>query len=145
MLKRHLIMTLIAGLLLTTSGIARGGEKSAMLRLVFEGGELSVALEDNAASRDLLSMLPLTLTFEDYNGTEKIAYPPRKLNLEDAPDSCDPDQGSFAYYAPWGNLAIFYRDFRESRGLVPLGNIVSGTEALSRMEGSFSARLEKVK
>lgn len=144
MLKRNLIMTLIAGFILSTYGNAQGGEEPTTIRLVFEGGELAVALEDNAASRDLLSMLPLTLTFEDYNGTEKIAYPPRKLNLEDAPDSCDPDQGSFAYYAPWGNLAIFYRDFRESRGLVPLGNIVSGTEALSRMEGSFSARLEKV-
>ena len=29
---------------------------------------------DNPATRDLLSMLPLTLTFEDFEGSEKIVH-----------------------------------------------------------------------
>jgi hypothetical protein len=39
--------------------------------------------------------------------------------------------GDITYYAPWGNLAIFYRDFGYSSGLVSLGRIESGIEALS--------------
>jgi hypothetical protein len=35
--------------------------------------------EDNPAVRDFLSMLPLSLTLEEFNGPEKIAYLPRKL------------------------------------------------------------------
>jgi hypothetical protein len=31
--------------------------------------------------------------------------------------------GDITYYAPWGNLAIFYRDFGYSPGLVRLGHI----------------------
>jgi hypothetical protein len=39
--------------------------------------------------------------------------------------------GDIAYYAPWGNLAIFYRDFGYSSGLVKLGRLDSGVEVLS--------------
>jgi hypothetical protein len=31
-------------------------------------------------------ILPLTLTLEDYPLTEQIAYPPRKLSTQGAPD-----------------------------------------------------------
>lgn len=120
------------------------GEEQTSIRLRFGNEEVVVTLEDNPASRDLVSLLPLTLSFEDYNGTEKIAYPPRKLKTQGAPSSCDPSVGSFTYYAPWGNLAIFYRDFRHSNGLVPLGRIQSGMEKLANMRGDFSARLEKM-
>ena len=36
-----------------------------------------------------------------------------------------------ACYAPWGNLAIFYRDFGYSNALVKLGRLDSGVEILS--------------
>lgn len=38
--------------------------------------------------------------------------------------------GDIAYYAPWGNLAIFYRDFSYSTGLVKLGKLDSDVDAL---------------
>ncbi|GAB7216701.1 cyclophilin-like fold protein [Dickeya oryzae] len=57
-------------------------------------------------------MLPLTLKLEDYAGTEKIAYLPRKLTTQGAPAGIDPDVGYLTYYAPWGNLAIFLSGFR---------------------------------
>lgn len=82
-------------------------ENLPVLQLSVEGGSLTLTLEDNSAARSLLSQLPLTLTFEDYNGTEKISYLPEELDLSDAPASCDPDVGTLAYYAPWGNLCIF--------------------------------------
>ena len=126
------------------SGEARGAAEETRVRMVLDGGEAVVVLDDHPASRDFLSLLPLTLTFEDFNHTEKIAYLPRKLDTQSSPDSCDPATGSFTYYAPWGNLAVFYRDFRHSEGLVPLGSVESGMEHLSSRSGDFSVRLERM-
>jgi hypothetical protein len=36
---------------------------------------------------------------------------PRKLSTSGARPGSDPDVGDIAYYAPWGNLALFYRNF----------------------------------
>ena len=119
-------------------------QNNPRIRLIFGDAEAIAALDDHPASHDFISMLPLTLSFDDYNGTEKISYPPRKLKIQGSPDSCAPEAGSVAYYAPWGNLAIFYRDFRHSNGLVPLGRITSGMEKLAAMRGKFSVRVEKM-
>ena len=114
-----------------------GEEGGARIRLAFDGGEAVIALDDNAAARDFLSMLPAQLSFEDYGGREKISYLPRKLSTDGAPDSYDPQEGDVTLYAPWGNLAIFYRDAGSSPGLVPMGRVESGLDLLSGMEGSF--------
>jgi hypothetical protein len=43
--------------------------------------------------------------------------------------------GDIAYYAPWGNLALFYRDFTFSEGLVRLGRLEPGAaEVLAGLE-----------
>jgi hypothetical protein len=73
----------------------------------------------------------LTLTLEDYNSTGKISNLPRRLSVEGAPAGFDPSPSDLTYYVPWGNLAIFYREFGYSSGLVKLGTIVSGEEALN--------------
>jgi hypothetical protein len=59
-------------------------------------------------------------TLKDDAATEKISDLPRKLSSADAPPGSDPDVGDFAYFAPWGNLALFYKDFGYSVGLVKL-------------------------
>jgi len=43
---------------------------------------LTATLEDTATSRDFVSLLPLTLTLEDYAATEKISNLPRRLSKE---------------------------------------------------------------
>ena len=122
-----------------------GQEASRMrIRLTFDGKAVEATLLDNATARDLLSLLPMTLTLEDYNATEKIAYPPRKLSTSGAPAGIDPSVGDIAYYAPWGNLAIFYKDFGYSRGLIGLGRVDSGIEAL-RGPGSLKVTIERVR
>src|SRR4030095_2184225 len=85
--------------------------KAMKIRMDVDGTHVTGTLEDTAASRDFISLLPLTLTLEDYNGTEKISALPKKLSTKGAPDGVDPSVGDIAYYAPWGNLAIFYEDF----------------------------------
>jgi hypothetical protein len=93
------------------------------IRIVSGNQVLTGVLYDNPSARDFASLLPLTLSLEDYNQTEKISRLPRKLNRQGAPEGHDPRKGDITYYAPWGNLALFYRDFRYSTGLVPLGRI----------------------
>ena len=99
-----------------------------------DGSEIIVQLNDNPAAEALYEMLPLELTFEDFNGTEKITYPPEELPADGSPDSCDPEVGSLCYYIPWGNLCFFYQDFRASSSLIPLGYVESGTEFLEQLD-----------
>ena len=99
------------------------------IRLTINGQSTTATLDDNATARDFLSLLPLTLTLEDYASTEKIAYPPRKLSTQGAPAGIDPEVGDITYYAPWGNLALFYKDFGYSAGLIRLGRFDSRVEA----------------
>jgi len=114
------------------------------LRFTLNGVPVAATLHDNAASKDLMKLLPLELTLEDYASAEKIAYLPRKLDTAGAPAGFDPSAGDLAYYAPWGNLAIFYRDQPFDRGLVSLGRIESGVEAL-KAAGTSKVTIEAVK
>ena len=134
-------MLLAAMCLLAGPGVtpAVGQElTSVKIQLTVEGKVVQATLLDNATARDFLSLLPMTLTLDDYVSTEKISYLPRKLSVADAPAGVDPSPGDIAYYSPWGNLAIFYKDAVYARGLVKLGRIDSGVEALS-VPGSLKA------
>lgn len=121
-------------------------EKSGTrILFTFEGQTVYGTLDDNSVSRDLISRLPLTLTFSDYSNTEKIAYLPEgsaEWDTSDAPDSCTPAAGDIAMYAPWGNLSVFYHSFRQSSGLVPLGKLdKGGAEKFAAMSGDFSVTI----
>ncbi|WP_273523505.1 cyclophilin-like fold protein [Mailhella massiliensis] len=139
------ILILSVAMLMGCCGHAVAGEETGQrVRLSFGEHEAVVLLDNHPAGRRFVEMLPLTVTFEDFNCTEKIAYLPEKLDTRQSPASCDPEEGSFTYYAPWGNLAVFYRDFRHSSGLVPLGRVESGMEYLSAVEDGAVVRMEKM-
>lgn len=118
--------------------------KDIRIKLTLNNGDVIVNMYDNPTSKDFLSLLPLTLTFKDYGGTEKISYPPNKLSTKEAPSGIDPKIGDFTYFAPWGNLAIFYKDFGYSNGLIKLGKIESGKENIENVHGDFTVHIEKV-
>lgn len=128
----------------TNSPDSKIPNETQTVRMTVGEHELYITIYDNPTSRDFLSKLPLTLTFEDYNATEKISYLPETLTTEDAPDSFDPDVGDVALYAPWGNLSVFYKDFRDSAGLISIGHIDEGIEILAETDGSFTAVLELI-
>jgi hypothetical protein len=113
------------------------------IRIVTEGGTILARLEDNVAARDFASLLPMTVTLRDYARTEKIGDLPKRLSTDGAPAGFDPSAGDIAYYAPWGNLAVFYRDFGYSNGLIKLGAVEVGGAALDR-PGALRARIELV-
>jgi hypothetical protein len=62
------------------------------------GTAVTATLDDNETSREFVSLLPLTLTLEDYNSTEKISNLPKKLSTKGAPAGIDPSAGDIAYY-----------------------------------------------
>jgi len=100
------------------------------IRMNFEGKVITGTLVNTETARDFASLLPLTLTLKDYSGTEKISDLPRRLCTKGAPEGSVPSVGDIAYYAPWGNLALFYKEFRYSSGLITLGTLDSGVELL---------------
>jgi hypothetical protein len=108
--------------------------RTMKIRIDVDGTSVTATLDETAAARDFVSLLPLTLTLEDYNRTEKISDLPKKLSTQGAPAGVEPSKGDIAYYAPWGNLAIFYKDFAYSRGLVNLGRIDSGIEMFEQAQ-----------
>ena len=111
------------------------------IRIVSNHEEVVILLYDSPVSRDFVSLLPLSVTFRDYAGEEKIADLPRKLTTQGGL-SGDEVEGDFAYYAPWGNMAAFYTGFGQGSGLHILGRIESGKEWLAGQKRDFSARIE---
>lgn len=49
--------------------------------------------------------------------------------------------GDLTYYAPWGNLALFYRDFGYANGLIKLGHIDDGIEVFN-VSGTVTVTIE---
>ena len=112
------------------------------IRLTAGDTVLTATMLDNETSRDFISLLPLTLTLKDYAGTEKISDLPKRLSKQGAPSGSDPSVGDITYYSPWGNLAIFYKDFGYSSGLIILGRIETGIEKLESMNDDFKVTIE---
>ena len=102
-------------------------------------------LNNNDAAKDFAAKLPLKLKFEDFGTTERISYLPKPLSLGTAPRNCDPQKGDIAYYIPWGNLAVFVRDFRPSDNLVPLGKLSSKSLEVIQESGSKDVEISLVK
>ncbi len=120
------------------------GDFAMKVLVVIDGKAFEAALQNNSAAADFYSMLPLELEFEDFASAEKIAFLKRKLNTKDSPDGYKGSAGDINYYAPWGNLAIFYKDSKFARGLVHLGSIDKGAlEKLSKRDGKFKIKIEK--
>ena len=136
---------LLMGIMVFFSIIVFGETGAERIKFSFEEKEIVVLLRDNSAARSLLEQLPLILKFENYGGIEKISYPPEKLDISKAPNNYTPSAGDLTYYAPWGNLAFFHKDYRNSDGLVPLGRIESGIENLQEINGDFSVTVERIK
>lgn len=113
------------GILSTALMGATGALQAQDIQIVAGEHVIHATLEDNVATQSFLAMLPLELELSDYHNTEKIAYLPDALDTQGMPKAMDPEVGDFTYFAPWGNIALFYKDFGHSPGLVKLGEIAA--------------------
>lgn len=98
---------------------------------------IEIELNNSPAANDLYNQLPLSIDLEDYSTNEKIFYPPNKLNTESTPKAT-PKIGTLAYYEPWGDVVIFYDDFRANNDLYELGHVISGGDIVSELSGTVT-------
>ena len=94
-------------------------------------------LNDSPAAQGLLSQLPLTVEVEDFSTNEKVFYPPQELDTSDTP-LAEGGAGTLAYYAPWGDVVLFYDSFSANSSLFELGEAVSGVENIGQMSGTIT-------
>ncbi|WP_276503975.1 cyclophilin-like fold protein [Terrimonas pollutisoli] len=104
---------------------------SMKLRITVGDKVLTARLYDNVTTRDFIALLPITVNLEDFAGTEKIFYPSRTLSTNERKAVSDPAIGDINCYAPWGNIAIFYKNYSGSRDLIRIGRIEGAIDALS--------------
>ena len=113
---------------------------SAMpVRVLIGDTVLTGHLFDNATAKDLASQLPLTLTFRDLNGQEKISPLPRKLSVDGMPPGDDPHVGDLGYWAPDGNLVLYYGDVSYGTGIMRIGEFDGDMQAVAQ-HAATSAR-----
>ena len=105
---------------------------------------LFATLNDTPAAKDFVTMLPLTLPLEDYARSEKIGYPSRKLTTAGSPAGVGGPAGTIAYYAPWGNLVLYYENFRPDDGVFILGAVDGAIDAL-RVPGPLTVTIDRAR
>jgi hypothetical protein len=115
------------------------------IRLTVDGQVAKATLYDNATVRDFAALLPLSLTLTDYARIERIADLPRRLTQGSAETTVSVKAGDLAYYAPWGNLAIFveYGTGHYTGDLMRLGAVETGLPAL-QCRGPLQVRIERI-
>ena len=108
------------------------------MKIRVKAGETAIdyVLNDSQAARDLYEQLPLTLEVENFSTNEKVFYPPEELDVRDAP-MADAGLGTLAYYAPWGDVVMFYDAFGRGSGLYELGEAASGEEKIETLSGTI--------
>lgn len=125
------------------NGNEEPNKESMKIKMTVGQRVVTATMADNAAARDFISRLPLEVKLDDYNNTEKIFYPSPKLTIEGVKRGCTPSPGDITIYAPWGNVAIFYKSWSQSNDLILIGCIDGdGIEALS-ISGTVIVRFEK--
>ena len=100
------------------------------------GNTVVFELNNSRAAKDLYVQLPLTIAVADYGGIEKIFNPPNRLATSDTP-LAKARSGTFAYYAPWNNVVMFYADYGSASGLYELGKVISGIEHIADISGTI--------
>ncbi len=94
---------------------------------------VTATLLDSGAARDFAKLLPLTLTMSDLFSREKYGHLPRAIS-EEGRRARSYEVGEVAYWPPGPDVAVFYRDDRQSipaPGIVVLGKLDSGVEAFA--------------
>jgi hypothetical protein len=115
-------------------------EKAMQITVKANGNSIVFELNDSQAAKDLYAQLPLNVEVENHGSTEKIFYPPKKLNTTSTPQA-DAQAGTLAYYKPWGDVVMFYGSFGSASGLYELGQAVQGGEYIKNLSGRI--RVEK--
>lgn len=122
-----------------TSSPATNG---AAISIDINGQPVRGVLDSNTTARALLDQLPLTLTFKDFGGQEKIADLPAPLSIEGMPAASDAPPLTIGYYAPDQALVLYYEYVGRYKGIVPIGRF-EDLAAVRDQGDSFTATLSR--
>lgn len=128
----------IAGaILLGTIGTAMAQER---IKISSEWGSVTAELVDNAATKALLGMLPLTIPMTDHRRQEKTGSLP--AGLPAAPRQRAFRNGTIGLWGP-DHFVVYYRDGQVPQpGIVILGEAKDGAAIFDR-SGPVSIRVER--
>ena len=122
----------------TTTETTSTSTQTKIIKLTTTNNQtIEIELNNSPSANDLYNQLPLSIDLEDYSTNEKIFYPPNKLNTESTPKATS-KIGTLAYYEPWGDVVIFYDDFRANNDLYELGHVISGGDIVSELSGTVT-------
>ena len=113
-------------------------ETTMQMSVSANGNTIIYELNDSKAAKDLYEQLPLSIKAEPYAKNEIIFYPTSALDVSDTQLASGGGAGTIAYYAPWGDVVLFYDSFGSASGLYELGQVVSGSEYIKSMSGTIS-------
>ncbi|MCK6441347.1 cyclophilin-like fold protein [Elstera cyanobacteriorum] len=136
--RTFLETALIAAVVPSIASASGTVENPMQIKFSFNNQIFTATLNNTPTALDLLTLLPLNIQIEDYSTNEKIAYLPRKLTVEGSGPFGDEAPGDLCYYAPWGNLALFYAGYRYSSGLIRLGRLDGAVTPLLQRGNSRS-------
>lgn len=146
-ISRHmyLFMSVVAAFSVSAFCVCSAKEQTASKERAFmkmtvnaNGNEIVFELNDSQAAKDLLVQLPLTIGVENYSSNEKIFSPPKKLKTDNTPLVRSARTGTLAYYAPWGNVVMFYGSFGSAAGLYELGHAATGGDCIQALSGTIT-------
>lgn len=128
----------IAGaILLATIGTAMAQER---IKISSEWGSVTAELADNATTKALLGMLPLTIPMTDHLGQEKTGSLPSGLPAAARQRAFK--NGTIGLWGP-DHFVVYYRDGQVPQpGIVILGEVKGGASIFDR-PGSISMRVER--
>jgi hypothetical protein len=109
------------------------------IRITVNDQTFTAQLSDNPTARDLIDQLPLTFRFRDFNRVEKIAKLPRPLTTDGVPAGDDPEINDIGYYAPSGDLVLYYGDVGYWSGIVRIGRLDAQDMRLIEIEAEPDA------
>lgn len=112
------------------------GDTIMHLQVTSNRNTIVFKLNNSPAAKALYDQLPMSIDVADYGENEKIFYPPAKLDTSNTP-SANAKAGTLAYYAPWGDVVMFYKKFGSAAGLYELGEAVSGSECIRDISGKI--------
>lgn len=105
-----------------TTAVAADGQR---IRIRMGDRTVTATLNDSAASRDFIAMLPLSLHMSDWLRREKVARLPAQLSTQ-SQGVATYEAGDIGYWRPSNNFVIYYLHDGSSLpppGIVPLGKI----------------------
>ena len=114
----------------------KGEEEMMRISVKSEDYEIIYELNDSRAAAQLYAQLPLHTEVAPFSNNEMTFFP-QALDTEDTPLSSG-EVGSLSYYAPWGDVVMFYGPCTPNSSLYELGRAVSGEEHIAHLSGTIT-------